>query len=64
MKKETGILLAGTLSLFAVLGIIGLRKYLDRKRKYYDDYYSDFHRHFERRYRSDEHHGVEFLSMQ
>lgn len=64
MKKETGILLAGTLSLITVLGIIGLRKYLDRKRKNYDDYYSDFHRHFERRYRTDDHHGIEFLSMQ
>ncbi len=63
MKKETGILLAGTVGFLTVMGIIGLRKILKTKQKKYEDDYSDFHRHFERRYRPEEHHGVEFLSM-
>lgn len=63
MKKETGILLAGAVGFFAVMGIAGIRTFLKFRNKKYDDYYSDFHRHFEKRYRTDDSHGVEFLSM-
>lgn len=63
MKKETGIIVAAGVGFLAVLGIIGLRKFLNRKRNDYNDYYSDFHRHFEKRYRNEDHHGVEYLSV-
>lgn len=63
MKKETGILLASAVGFFTVMGIVSLKKILKFKSKKYEDYYSDFHRHFEKRYRPEEHHGVEFLSM-
>ena len=64
MKKETGILLAGSLGVLIGLGIFGIRKFLSKKHKEYHDYYSDFHRHFDKRYRDEGHHGVEFLAMQ
>lgn len=63
MKKETGIIIAAGIGFLAVIGMIGLRKFLNRKSDDYDEYYSDFHRHFERRYRHDDHHGVEYLGM-
>ncbi len=63
MKKETGVLLAGSIGIIIGLGIFGLRKFLSHKQKTYHDYYSDFHRHFEKE--NDEgNHGIEFLAMQ
>lgn len=64
MKKETGILLAGSIGVIIGLGIFGLKKFLSKKHQDYNDYYSDFHRHFDKRYRDDGHHGVEYLAMQ
>lgn len=63
MKIESKILIAGSIGLFAVLGIIGIRKFLENKHDKYKEYYSDFHRHFEKNSDYDESHGVEFLSM-
>lgn len=62
MKKETGILLAGSLGIIIGLGIYGFRMLKSRKHNDYDDYYSDFHRNFEKRYREECLHGIEFLS--
>ena len=64
MRKETGILLAGTLGIIIGLGIFGVRKFLLQKSKEYNDYYSDFHRHFERKSQEENHDGVEYLAMQ
>lgn len=63
MKKETGIVLAGSIGFLAVLGIIGVRKFLQRKQRKYDDDYRDYYRHFEKRYKTEDPHGVEFLSV-
>ena len=63
MKKETGIILASTVGFLTVMGIIGLKKIIKSKHKKYEEYYSDFHRNLQKRYKADEHHGVEFLSM-
>lgn len=63
MKKETGILLAGSIGLLIGLGLFGVRRFLSKKRKDYNDYYSDFHRHFEKSKDDDYHDGVEFLAM-
>ena len=64
MRKETGVLLAGSLGVLVGLGIFGVKKFFAKRHKDYHDYYSDFHRHFEKRYRDDGHHGVEYLAMQ
>lgn len=45
MKKETTILMAGSLGLFAVLGFLALKKFLNNKK--YKLSYEDYHRHFE-----------------
>jgi len=63
MKKETGILLAGSVGVILGLGIYGVRRFLLKKRKAYNDYYLDFHRHFERKKPEDGNHDVEFLAM-
>ncbi len=63
MKKETGILFAAGAGLFAALGLIFLRRFLNTKHKEYDEYYSDFHRHFDKNDHHEEHHGIEFLSL-
>lgn len=63
MKKETGILLAGSIGILIGLGIFGVRKFLLKKSKDYNDYYSDFHRHFDQRKEEDNHDGIEFLAM-
>ena len=63
MKKEAGIILAGTVGFLTVVGIVGLQKILKSRKKKYDEEYSDFHRNLKKRYCSDDHHGVEFLSM-
>jgi hypothetical protein len=64
MKKETGILIAGSLGLFIGLGFFGVRKFLLKKSKEYNDYYNDFHRHFENKHQAENPDGVEFLAMQ
>lgn len=64
MTKETGILLAGSIGVILGLGIFGVKKFFAKKHKDYNDYYSDFHRHFEKKYRDENHHGVEYLAMQ
>lgn len=61
MKKETGVLTAGFLGLIAVVGILALRKFLNNKE--YKTYYNDFHRLFDENSKEEEHHGIEFLSM-
>ncbi len=63
MRKETGILLAGSLGLIIGLTIFGVRRFLIKKSKEYDDYYADFHRHFERKRKDDPNDGVEFLAV-
>lgn len=64
MKKETGVLIAGSIGVIIGLGIFGIKKFLSKKHKAYHDYYSDFHRHFEKKNTEDGHHGVEYLAMQ
>ena len=64
MRKETGIILAGSVGLIIGLTLFGVRKFLSKKRREYDDYYADFHRHFERKYKDDSNDGVEFLAVQ
>ena len=63
MKKETGILLAGSLGLLIGFGIFGVRRFFLKKSREYNDYYSDFHRHFEKKKKDDGNHGVEYLAM-
>lgn len=63
MKKETGILLAGTIGVIVGLTIYGVRKYLEKKRREYDDYYLDFHRNFERIDFEDSAEGIELLAV-
>ena len=63
MKKETGIILAGSVGVIIGLTLFGVRKFLIKKRKEYDDYYADFHRHFERKHKDDTNDGVEFLAV-
>ena len=63
MRKETGLILAGSLGIIIGLGIFGVRRFLLKKAKDYNDYYHDFHRHFEKK--SEENNdGIEFLAMQ
>lgn len=64
MKTETGILIAGSLGVIIGLGIFGVRKFLLKKTKEYNDYYSDFHRHFEKKSADENHDGIEYLAMQ
>ena len=63
MKKEVGVLLAGSVGLLAVLSFIGIKKILDKKNKKYSDSYSDYHRHFDGKDHEDEYHGVEFYAL-
>ena len=63
MKKETGIIIAAGVGFLAVLGLLAIRKYLSGNDEEYYDYYSDFHRHFDKRYRNEDHHGIEYLSI-
>ena len=63
MKKEAGVLIAGALGLLAVLGMIGLRKFLNL-RNYDASYYEDFHRNYtNKNIKTEDHHGVEYLSV-
>lgn len=64
MKKETGVLIAGAVGLFAAVGIFVLKRILSN-REYHAEYH-DYHRHFckkNQNYKNEEHHGVEYLSM-
>ena len=65
MKKETFALLAGTLCVVTVFGILGFRKFLCMKQHEYEDEYSDYHRHFSKKAKKagDEDHGIEFMAM-
>lgn len=63
MKKETGIILAGGVGVLIGLTLFGVRKFIAKKKKEYDDYYADFHRHFERKQKDDANDGVEFLAV-
>ncbi|QDP85362.1 hypothetical protein FNJ88_07220 [Chryseobacterium sp. SNU WT5] len=64
MNTKTGILLAGSLGLIIGLGVFGVRTFLKRKAKEYDDYYEDFHRHFVVKNKKEGNEGVEFLAVQ
>lgn len=61
--NKTTILVAGGFGIIIGLGILGVRRYLIKKSKEYDDYYSDFHRHFDRKIREESNDGVEFLAV-
>ena len=61
MKKETGVIIAAGIGLLAVIGIMGIRRFLNLKDREYYDYYSDHHQNFEKRFRSDDYYGVEYL---
>lgn len=63
MRKETGIILAGSVGLIIGLTLFGVKKFLSKKRREYDDYYLDFHRHFECIKKDDSNDGVEFLTV-
>lgn len=63
MRKETGLILAGSVGLIIGLTIFGVRKFLQRKSREYDEYYADFHRHFERKINDDANDDVEFLAV-
>ena len=63
MRKETGIILAGSVGLLIGLTFFGVRKFLFKKRREYDEYYNDFHRHFERNNREDANDGIEYLAV-
>ena len=61
--NKTTILVAGSFGIIIGLGILGVRRYLVKKSKEYDDYYADFHRHFDRKIREESNDGVEFLAV-
>lgn len=60
MKKETGVMIAGAVSFFAVMGLLALKKMLNKKED--DCYYSDYLKSHPLK-KDEEHHGVEYLSM-
>lgn len=62
MKKEAGILLAGSIGFLAAISFIEIKKILEKKQKKYNDYYGDYHRHFDKKNADDEH-GVEYFAM-
>lgn len=61
--NKTTILVAGSFGIIIGLGILGVRRYLIKKSKEYDDYYADFHRHFDRKIKEESNDGVEFLAV-
>lgn len=61
--NKTTILVASSFGIIIGLGILGVRRYLIKKSKEYDDYYADFHRHFDRKNGEDGNDGVEFLAV-
>lgn len=62
MRKELGIILAGTAGLAVTLGILGLRRFLNRKNRQYLTDYSDYHGHF-RMQNTEDHHGIEYWAL-
>lgn len=63
MKRDTKVLLAGSIGVLIGLGLFGIKRFLSESNKQYQDYYTDFHRHFDKNNKKEEHHGVEFLAM-
>ena len=63
MKKEASVLLAGSLGVLTVLGIIGIRNFLKAKRLRYSEEYADYHRLYGKRYEKEDEDGVEFLAL-
>ena len=63
MKKETGLLLAGSIGLILGLTIYGVRRFWMKKEQEYDDYYNDYHRHFEKIPPQELSDGIEYLSV-
>lgn len=63
MSKEARILVAGSLGIIVGLTIFGLKQFLKKKSKEYDDYYADFHRHFEIIKKEEAEDGVEFMAV-
>lgn len=61
--NKTTIIVASTLGVIIGFGILGIRRYLIKKGKEYDDYYSDFHQHFDHSRREDFNEGIEFLAV-
>lgn len=62
MKRDTGILLAGSLGVIVGLGLYGLKWFTSKKHTAYEEYYADHHRNYDNRY-GDDHDGVEILAL-
>lgn len=63
MKKETGVLLAGTVGFFTVLGIMSFNTIMKRKKAKKCNLKEKFQDRYAKRYKSDDHDGVEFLAL-
>ncbi len=63
MKKELNILLAGSVGLLTVLGIIGLRKILKNRSFECCTNDADLHEIYGNRYQNEDKEGVEFLAL-
>ena len=63
MSAKTTIIVAGSLGLIIGLGLIGIRGFLKKKAREYDDYYADFHRHYISGTQEEGNDGVEFLAV-
>ncbi len=63
MKRDTGILLAGSLGVLIGIGLFGLRQFLKKKSREYDEYYTDFHRHFVIPPKDEANDGIELLAV-
>ncbi len=63
MSTKTSIIVASGLGIIVGLTIIGIKEFIKKKTKEYDDYYADFHRHFESKSIEDTGDGVEFLAV-
>ena len=63
MKKETSVLLAGTVGFFTVLGIMGFNQMMKRKKSKKCNLKNKFQDRYANRYKSDDHDGVEFLAL-
>lgn len=63
MKKETKVLIAGSIGFIAILGLLGIRKLLERKDTQNQETYADYYLDFDDRYNACENDGIEFLGM-
>lgn len=62
MKKESTILLASSFGVFAFLGFLAVKRYLNNKK--YKMSYEDYHRHFEAlQDLQKEEEGIEYYAM-